>query len=55
MPIDITDSPSPLVSWNVGKDYTNSKFDWTKRLILYFHSSVEITGKRSTTQVSLQG
>lgn len=41
MPLDISDIPSPSISWNVGKGYIETKFDWTKHFIIYLHSSIK--------------
>lgn len=53
MPIDVSEEPSPLLSWSVGQGYSNSKFEWTKRVILYFHSSIEYYGVHSNIQVRI--
>jgi len=54
MPIDISDEPSPLSSWSFGQGYSNSKFEWTKSIILYFHRSVECHDVHSNIRVRLK-
>lgn len=51
--MDVSEVYSPLVSWNVGRDYFKPRFDWTKRVMLFFHKSVELNEGHSYLPVRL--
>ncbi|XP_060852473.1 uncharacterized protein LOC132930556 isoform X1 [Rhopalosiphum padi] len=51
IPPDYSGEPSPLVSWRVGRGIIDSPMEWTRKCILYLHSSIEFN--ESYTDIKL--